>query len=60
MHDLVAVIDIMLPDGSGLELVEWLRAEGMTQPVLSHSALRWLQRTLRPRQSSSGSVLGPC
>src|SRR3954463_7287894 len=33
-HFDVAVVDLMLPDGSGAELCRWLRAESMWLPVL--------------------------
>jgi DNA-binding response OmpR family regulator len=34
----VALLDIMLPDGSGLELLAWLRGAGHTLPVLMLTA----------------------
>lgn len=33
----LAIVDLQLPDGDGLELVQELRAKGMTQPILVHS-----------------------
>lgn len=32
------ILDLMLPDGSGLDLLAWLRAEGSTLPVLMLTA----------------------
>lgn len=35
----MAVLDLNLPDGSGFDLLSWLRENGLNQPVLVHSVL---------------------
>jgi len=35
----VIVLDVMLPDGSGFELCAWIRARGVTTPILMLTAL---------------------
>ena len=34
----VIVLDVMLPDGSGFDLCAWIRARGITTPILMLTA----------------------
>src|SRR5579884_2323695 len=41
------LVDIDLPDGSGWDVVRWLRTQGFTTPVIVISALRPNERLIR-------------
>ncbi|MCL6445643.1 MAG: response regulator transcription factor [Alicyclobacillus sp.] len=52
------VIDVMLPDGNGVELVQWLREAGCTTPIIILTAWNEVSRRIAGLNAGADDYLG--